>query len=432
MRGRDEAFRVDPDPISLTGQLTKETRIAMKWSRTHPYARAALIGATAIALIAGVAACSSSGSGSSGSGTSAPAGAASSAADKSPITIGVSDVTSGANAYVGTDILNGLKLGIDQVNATGGVLGGRQLKLDVVDDGCDPGTAVTAIKKLISDKVPAIFGPGCSGAALAEMPQVKTAQIPMLVSDASNAMISAQSGVGGNTYTWRINAFDSVIASGFSKYIGTKVKSVYAIGENDDFGRGGVANYQTTLPDNGVKVLGTQYYTPGLASFDPIISKVQAAHPDGLLLVMEPKDAATLIRQLHGTSLANIPVFGRGFISSEFTTALGNASLANGLVGADFWAVGMEPAFDSAYKAAYNTDPPPDSAGPYNAALVMAKAIDLGGAATPAAIEKGLGMVDMTLGWGPVKFDDHNQAHPNVVLEQVVDGTVKILSTSPS
>ena len=329
--------------------------------------------------------------------------------------------------------MNGLKLGIAQVNASGGVLGGHPLKLDTVDDGCDPGTAATAIKKLISDKVPAIFGPGCSGAALAEMPLVKTAQIPMLISDASNATITSMSGVGGNTFTWRINADDDVIASGFSKYIAAQgSKSVMAIAEDDDFGRGGVTVYQTSLPADNVKLLGAQYYTPGLADFGPILSKVQAAHPDALLLIMEPKDAATLIRQLHGTSLAQIKIYGRGFLSSEFTTALGDASLANGIIGADFWAVGMEPSFDAAYKAAYNTDPPPDSAGPYNGALVMAKAIDLGGGTTAADIQAGMAKVDITLGWGPVKFDDHDQAHPNVVLEQVVGGVVKILSSTPS
>ncbi|MDQ1722528.1 MAG: branched-chain amino acid transport system substrate-binding protein [Pseudonocardiales bacterium] len=374
----------------------------------------------AAALTVALAACSSSSNTSSSPGGS-----------KGPITLGASIVLSGANAYVGQNILNGLKLGIAKVNADGGVLGGRQLKLTTVDDGCDPGTAVTAVKKLISDSVPAIFAPGCSGAALAQMAQIKASQIPFLVSDASNAQITADAGVGGNKYTWRINADDSVIADGFSKYIAKNTGTIAAIAEDDDFGRGGVSVYQKSLPANNVQMVSAQYYTPGLADFRPLLAKIQSEHPAGLLLIMEPKDAATLIRQIKQVGLT-AKIYGRGFISPEFTTALGDASLANGIVGADFWAVGMDPSFDAAYKAAYKTEPPPDSAGPYNAALVMAKAIDLGGGATSAAIQKGMSQLDIKVGWGPVKFDDHDQAHPNVVLEEIVGGTVKILSSTPS
>jgi branched-chain amino acid transport system substrate-binding protein len=381
---------------------------ARSGTRTFRY-RATVVATSAVVLA--VAACGGSSSGSPGA--------------QGPITIGVSAPLSGANAYVGTDILNGLQLGIDQVNASGGVLG-RKIQLVKVDDACDPGQAVSAVKKLISDKVPAVFGPGCSGAALAEMPLIASAQIPMLVSDASNAAITTMSGVGGNEFTWRINADDGVISGQFSKYISQRATSFMAIAENDDFGRGGVTVYQQSLPADGVKFLGAQYYAPGLADFRPLLSAVQNVHPQALLLIMESKDAATLVRQIHELGLS-YQIYGRGWLSSEFLTALGDPSLANGIVGADFWAVGMEPSFDAAYQKAYGTPPPPDSAGPYNAAFVMAKAIQLGGGATSAAIERGLSMVNMTLGWGKVQFDSHHQAHPNIILEDISAGEVKIL-----
>jgi hypothetical protein len=36
-------------------------------------------------------------------------------------------------------------------------------------------------------------------------------------------------------------------------------------------------------------------------------------------------------------------------------------------------------------------------------------------------------MVNMTLGWGQVQFDSHDQAHPNIILEDISAGEVKIL-----
>lgn len=374
----------------------------------------------ALVLVAvGATACGSSGAASTQSTASST---------KSPIVLGVSAPLSGAEAYVGTAILNGLKLGIKQVNAQGGVLGGRKIKLVQADDGCDPGQAVSAAKKLIQDNVPAIFGPGCSGAVLAEMPLIKTAQIPMLVADATNPQITAQAGVGGNEYTWRINANDSLIAQGFSKYIAQHAKSIMFVAENDDYGRGGVAAYKPLFPKLGVKFLGAQYYSPGLGDFRPIIAKIQSSHPQALFLVGEPRDEANLLRQINEQGL-KYQIYGRGVTSPDLLQALGKPSLANGIVSGDFWALGLDPKYDAAYQKAYGAAPPVDSPGQYYGAFVMAKAIDLGGGATPQDIQNGLAKVNMTLPWGHVKFDAHHQAHPNVVISTFSNGKVKILDT---
>jgi branched-chain amino acid transport system substrate-binding protein len=410
-RGRIQA----PACVTARPRTTVEEIRAMTIAHPHRGAYAAAILALALLVATPLAACHG------------PASSSQTKTDTGPITVGLSAPLSGTYAYIGQNILNGLQLGIDAVNAKGGA-GGRQLKLVQADDACDPGQAVTAVNKLISDGAAALFS-SCSGATLAQMAQAKTANIPLIASDASNPTISTQSGVGGNEWVFRINADDTVISAGLSGYIAQKATSVVAIAENDDFGRGGVAAYQAALPKAGVKFLDAQYYTPGLADFRPLLSAVQAKNPDAILMIMSSRDAATLVRQIRSSS-ANYQLFGRGFLSTEFLTALGDASLANGITGADFWALGMEPDFDSAYQKKYGTPPPPDSAGPYNAAFVLAKAIELGGGSSPQQIRDGLSKVDIQLAWGPAKFNDHNQAHPNIVIETVENGQIKVVANA--
>lgn len=378
-----------------------------------------LAGSIGIAAVMAVAACSGSAGGASAGGSSGP------------ILIGASAPQSGSNAYAGEDWLHGLELGIKKVNASGGVLG-RQLKLVTADNACDPATAVSATRKLIDDKVPVLMGSVCSGATLAAMPLIKSAQIVQLTDDSSAPQITQEAGAGGNPWEFRVNVDSSMLASALASYTAQKARSVYFIAENDAFGIDGVTGFKQPLAALGVKTLGAQYYSPGLGDFNPILSRVAAAHPQAIVLISEPRDAAVIVRQIRALNMSQALFDGGGALSQEFMTALGQASLANGIVGSFFWNPAEDPAFTNAFKSAYGTTPPPDAVGPYYDAFVLAKAIQLGGSATASAIKDGLTKLSLTQAWGHIQFDSHDQAHPNVALQVAENGTVKLLKVIPS
>src|SRR6478752_10554724 len=76
-----------------------------------------------------------------------------------PIKIGLVTALSGQSALSGEAITRGLQLAIDEVNAKGGLLGGRQLELVRRDDEANPAKGVTAARELIfKEKVAAIIG----------------------------------------------------------------------------------------------------------------------------------------------------------------------------------------------------------------------------------------------------------------------------------
>jgi len=71
------------------------------------------------------------------------------------------------NLGFGREIADGAKLAADEINAHGGVLG-QKMDLRIEDDGCNPGQAAAKTQKLIElDKVAAVIGYPCAGAALA-------------------------------------------------------------------------------------------------------------------------------------------------------------------------------------------------------------------------------------------------------------------------
>src|SRR5579872_7349656 len=74
-----------------------------------------------------------------------------------PIRIGVLAPLTGGGGPYGADIVKASKLAADQINAAGGVLGGRKIELFVEDDETNATAAVKAARKLLDiDKVVAI------------------------------------------------------------------------------------------------------------------------------------------------------------------------------------------------------------------------------------------------------------------------------------
>ena len=66
----------------------------------------------------------------------------------------------------------------------------------------------------------------------------------------------------------------------------------------------------------------------------------------------------------------------------------------------------------------------------YYATKLLAHAIKTSGKTDRQGIRDALKAVEVELsGLGMIKFDDHNQAHPNMVITELKDGKVKLLQT---
>ncbi len=75
------------------------------------------------------------------------------------IKIGLVTALSGQSALAGEAITRGMTIAIDEINAKGGVLGGRKLELVRRDDEGNPAKGVTAARELIfKEKVAVLFG----------------------------------------------------------------------------------------------------------------------------------------------------------------------------------------------------------------------------------------------------------------------------------
>src|SRR5690349_9220881 len=108
---------------------------------------------------------------------------------RADILVGVAAPLTGQYEWTGELTQHGVELAAEELNAAGGLLGQR-VTLALADDYCDPGQAVAAARKLVADKVVAVIGHQCSGAAIAASEIYEAAHIPFVTGNATNPRLT--------------------------------------------------------------------------------------------------------------------------------------------------------------------------------------------------------------------------------------------------
>lgn len=128
--------------------------------------RRILMASLAIAAVPATVLVAGCGSSDSASSDTAAATTATPTAPANSISIAMEGPLSGEQASNGQDMLNGVQLAADQVNATGGVLG-KQINIIPVDDKADPATGKTVAQQTVDQGLAvAVIGPYNSGVGL--------------------------------------------------------------------------------------------------------------------------------------------------------------------------------------------------------------------------------------------------------------------------
>ncbi|MBV9858523.1 MAG: ABC transporter substrate-binding protein [Alphaproteobacteria bacterium] len=164
-----------------------------------------------------------------------------------PIRIGFLPALTGPSSSTGIAMNRGTLLGIDEINAAGGV-NGRKLELITRDTQSDPTKAVNGATELTRrQQVHVVWGPLNSGEALAATPQIARDGIPQLdpcwvdtLTDAKkyplafrNAPTNRQIGGAANRYVVEV----------------MKLKKVAVIGDTTGYGTASVDTYVPMLAD---------------------------------------------------------------------------------------------------------------------------------------------------------------------------------------
>jgi branched-chain amino acid transport system substrate-binding protein len=356
------------------------------------------------------------------------------AQERPTLKIGVSTRLSGPSAVIGDSDRKSITMAIDELNAAGGVAGHR-LEAIYADNKGVPSEAVAVARRLADvDQVLAIVDSAGSSGTLAVLPVIQQLGLVNLAKSSTNPRLYAMSGKGGNEWAFRINIDDTMIARSYAAFVAQRAKSLALLAYNDDFGRGAVQAYEPILKELNVRVTGTEFFARGVADYRPLLTRLRQGAPDGILYIATATDAAVFARQLREVGW-KVPVFTRSDIASpEFLRAVqDDPSLAEGWTDATLWAPDVDAAFVKRYEERWSSAAVTHGALGYHAvkgvlaAAIARAAADGGGKVTRQGLRDAMTKIEVSTPIGTIRFDEHNQAYPNLFIVQIQGGKTRVL-----
>jgi urea transport system substrate-binding protein len=350
-------------------------------------------------------------------------------AQDNTVKVGVLHSLSGTMAISEDTVKNATLLAIDQINASGGVLGKKIVP--VIEDGSsDPAIFSQKAQKLIQeDKVVTVFGGWTSASRKAMLPVFERFHsllwYPVQFEGnecSSNIMYS-----GAQPNQQILPALDYAVQNG--------KKKVFLLGSDYVFPR--TANLilkKHILKDGGV-VSGEEYVPLGGTDFSAIITKIKIAKPDIVFSTVNGDSNVSFFKQLAaaGITQAQLPVMSFSIAEQE-AKAMGTSLVAGSFTAWNYFESlknAKNASFIAAYKAKYGADAVLDDpmVHGYIDVVIWAAAVKKAGSFDPNAVRKAATQLASTASpLGEIKFAENQSLYQTAYVGQFLpDGQVKVL-----
>jgi ABC-type branched-subunit amino acid transport system substrate-binding protein len=296
--------------------------------------------AAALVLVS-VAACSSSSPASNSSSGGAPL---------STLVVGEFNPFTGPDAAFGPEMVGGCIPAVRLINADGGVLG-HQMSCVQEDTRGDPADAVPAEQKMVATETSlvGVLGPS-SDEALATVPLLNTAQVPMFV-DTGQAAFDHTT----DAYFWRITPADDVKGYAMALWAHqagyTRGAAVFG---NDAGAQSDVPTLVSAFTKLGGTIVFNKPFALDQSSYRSEVESLLATHPQVIFTEVDPQTGSTFLSELQQLK-GLLPVIGTEVSLQApwlkaVNTAIGAASMAKYFEGMQPYAPPSGPAWQT-----YNT-----------------------------------------------------------------------------
>ena len=232
-----------------------------------------------------------------------------------PVKIGLVAALSGQSAKSGEGITRGLTIAIDEINARGGVLGGRMLELVRRDDESNPAKGQTAARELIDrEGVACLFGGIDSPVSLALVPIVNQAKVPLMGVWAAATNITRNK--ADPNFVFRVSAVDVLVDKRLiahaMRQFGAKAPGLILI--NNAWGESNNTGLTAAAQDAGIKLAGMEKFEDKDVDMGPQLGRLRDAGADCLILVGNAAPGAQVMKSLQRAAWS-VPVVSHWGIS---------------------------------------------------------------------------------------------------------------------
>ncbi len=357
--------------------------------------------------------------------------------ESNTIKIGHYASLTGKEATFGTQVDNGVKLAVEEINSAGGI-GGKKIELLTEDTRSTTSDAQNAAEKLIGkDNVAALIGEVASSRTMAAKPTAQREKCPMLTPASTNEKVTIDEKGNVTDYVFRIcfiDPFQGTVMAKFA-YDNLGAKNVAVLRDNANAYSVGLAkNFTDKFTSLGGTIVEAQDYESGQNDFKAQLTAIKAKNPQAILVPGYYTEVSLIAVQARQLGITVPLLGGDGWDSptlaqGEAKAALEGCYFSNHYSEQDTSAAVQE--FIKKYKAKFGGEAPGAmSALGYDAMMIIAKIIKDAGKADRETIRAGLASLKDYKGvTGNITIDaKHNATKPAVVL-QIKDGKFTYHST---
>jgi urea transport system substrate-binding protein len=255
-------------------------------------------------------------------------GAQEGCADTSGSTVKVGSINSlsGGLAVSESVIHDAIVMAVDEINASGGVLG-KQLELIGEDGASEPTVFAEKAQKLVNDDcVAVVFGGYTSASRKAMLPVFEGANALLYYGQQYEGLESSPNiyYTGATTNQQIIPSLDYLKSQG--------VKSLYLVGSDYVFPRTSNAIVKAYAQANGIVIKGEDYAPLGTTNFSTIVSKIRTADADAVFNVVVGDSLNSFFREYQSSGLTPqvMPVMSM-CVGEEEVRSIGAATLVGQL-----------------------------------------------------------------------------------------------------
>lgn len=284
----------------------------------------------------------------------------------STIKVGSLNSLSGTMAISEVTVRDAIKLAVDEINASGGVMD-KQIQIVGEDGASEPTVFAEKAEKLISsDCVAAVFGGWTSSSRKAMLPVFESNNSLLYYPVQYEGLESSKNifYTGATTNQQIVPALDYLKEKG--------VKSLYLVGSDYVFPQTANRIIKAYASANGIEIKGEDYTPLGSTDFSTIVNKVRTADADAVFNTLNGDSNVAFFREYKNVGMTpeTMPVVSVS-IAEEEVGGIGVQNITGQLTAWNYYQTIDTPVnkkFVEAYKKAYGSDKP--TSDPMEAAYV--------------------------------------------------------------
>ncbi|WP_425053463.1 ABC transporter substrate-binding protein [Psychromarinibacter sp. S121] len=219
---------------------------------------------------------------------------------------------SGAGAAAGAVWHDGVKMAVEEINASGGILG-EMIDLKEYDSQTDPQNSRAMVQKAIDEGAYVLLGTVYSSSTVVNMLVAQQNGVPQLTGSESPTITAK-----GNPYIFR-TAFGA--QKGLPKLVsylkdGLGAEKIAVVWANTEFGKGGYDAFMSIADEQGLEIVADVSTEQGQVDFAADVTKVKGSGADAVFVYLTEEESARFLIEAEKQGL-ELPLGGDTVLVSQ-------------------------------------------------------------------------------------------------------------------